>query len=425
MAEAVPIPAGIEDDGGEIVPINVPTHSPDFALTQLFVAAINSKGNLVYTNQTKPNGPFNSKWTAIGKGTYDVLAAGTTLDGRVAIVATDAATHSVQYIAETKAGGKGKNRWEAPEDLGAPAKAAPFNQLVLARGVDGLDNVFGITPENNDRSIWWKYRNPPVIVTKKEKVIPPGSKKPITVEVQVTEPPAKPWSEWINLNNNLPGGMKSLYATNNADGRILLGGAYFNYLPWVCQQKSDAPFKAEQWTEWTLAGGTPAETTGALTPVLDNEGYVSVFASTNDGILRSRQTQPGGDKWGGWSAPGQIFDNVANHACNIDAHGHIYVATLNFPAKGTKTLVYGAMQTDTAHAQWTSWQLINMIYSANQVALDYNADGSLTLFAFDSDSEKLSALTQVAPDSTEWYYEWVDLGSGLKSFAVTRDLTPN
>ena len=174
-----------------------------------------------------------------------------------------------------------------------------------------------------------------------------------------------------------------------------------------------------------MPGGTPYETTATLTPILDSQDFVSVFASTNEGLIRSRQKERGLNEWERWSQPGFIPDNVQTQAVNIDMHGHIYVAVLNFARKGMKNVIYGAAQTNTENAQWTSWQRISIVDSADKLSLEYNANGALTMFAFDSSNGTLRSVDQVAPDSTEWYLDWTTLGKGLKCYSVTKDLTPN
>ncbi len=418
-----PVPYPYVDENEGILPLNT-THTPVFAYAQLFVAAINSSGQLVYTNQAKPNGVFNQAWTPINSKTYELVDAGSTLDGRIAIIATDAKTAAVQYIAERPAASKATSRWLNAVNLGLPAGVTSFKTIALARGVDGLDNIFGSTSANTKKSVWWKYRNPPVIVTKKVKVTPPGSNTPITVTVQERQPPAQPWSDWIDITGNLEGGLKELRAANNADGRIVLSGVYFNGIPWISQQTADAPFKAESWSDWSSPGAGMVETVGQIEPILDDEGTVSAFVTSNDGLLRSRQTDPGGPTWGLWSMPGLIPDNVAHFAASKDGNGHLSLAVLNYVQPGRYNYIYFSQQIKVKCNQWTTWQVISMV-NASQLEMTYNADGSLALFAFDSGTGALSVLRQVNSDSTEWYRFWTPLAkSGIKCFALARDLTP-
>jgi hypothetical protein len=391
---------------------------------KLLVAGVDSNMNLVTIDQTEPNGPFATNWTPIGSGTYaPIMATGTTLDGRIAIIAPDFTSHHIMYIAEALDASQG--RWAAPEDLGLPPGVSNLGTLALVRGVNGLDNIFGATNEDGNKSIWWKYRNPPKIVTKEIEVTPPGSQTPIKVTVQETEPPDQPWSDWININGALEGTLRGLKACNNADGRIVLTGIYTNAIPWVRQQKAADPFNPEDWGDWQVPGAPVTESSGALQPALDMDGRVSVFASTNNGLLRSRQTAPGADSWTAWSAPGLINDNIQKHAVSIDGDGGLTVAALNYPPKGESAFIYATQQVDNAaFAQWTGWQWIAMISNANEIALNFGADGRLFLFAYDYNAAKLSVIEQVALNATEWTVFWTELSSHLRCFGVAQDLTP-
>ena len=262
-----------------------------------------------------------------------------------------------------------------------------------------------------------------MVVTKKVKVTPPGSNKPIIVTVQETEPPKKPWSDWINITGNLQGYLSHLRATNNADGRIVLSGIYFNYIPWVSQQKSDNPFDQESWTDWVTPDGNGYKNAALTTPILDKTGNVSIIQTSNEGLLRSRQTESGAGVWGPYSSPGFINDNLLNHASSIDADCHLAIAVLNNPAPAHKNFIYFTQQTNAENNQWTTWEILAMVDRATSLEMSYNANGSLTLFVFDDKTGDLFTLSQINADSTEWYQFPTQIGKNIKSFAVTRDLT--
>jgi hypothetical protein len=425
MRPLEPIPAGI-DENNEIIPLGPIDTATDSSRFQLFIAAVNENAELVYTNQTTLNGPFQKSWTRIGTDDFmGVVASGTTLDGRVAIIAVEKSTLEVHYVAEAPQNADGKDRWLPAENLGRPKGVPSFAELQLIRGVDGLDNVFGASTADNKTSLWWTYRNPPKIVTKTIEVTPPGSDTPMTITVQETAPPDTPWSNWININGALVGTFHKMKAANNADGRIVLTGVDTNGRPWVSQQKSDDPFQKESWTDWCMPGGEAAPAASAITPALGADGYVSVFTSTNDGLLRSRQAKPGGALWGPLSAPGQIQDNVSTHAVSIDADGQFYVAVLNFTPPGETNTIYGVQEVGTLDARWTSWQRISSFSDPDGLRLHYNADGTLLLFSINKKTRTLWSMQQVAKNSTEWYYFWTDLGGQLIDFSVTQDLTPS
>jgi hypothetical protein len=413
-------------EDGDIIPLEPPQAQNDFAYNRIFVAAVNVGHELVFTSQTAVDGGYNPDWTRIGDGLYaNVVAAGTTLDGRVALVSADAKSGHVIYIAEAENGGTGAARWMTPDDLGLPAGVSSVATIAIARGVDGLDNIFISSPDNNKQSVWWKYRNPPTTETRQEQITPPGSTTPITVDVQVRVPPAEPWSDWININGALEGNLTQLSAANNADGRIVLTGIYSNGIPWVRQQTSDDPTQPESWSDWQLPGYPVTLAASTFCPILDRQGVVSVVASTNDGLIRSRQTQAGGANWTAWSAPGQVNDNVYHHACALNANDAMTIVVSNFAQQGVKNIIYATTQTHPETNQWTAWNRINALADISQLRLAASGNGTLTLFAFDASNGKVSAISQIGPDSTEWELIWTEIGGGIAAFALTNDLTPN
>jgi len=392
------------------------------ALFCLFVTAIDKSGQLVGKRQTKPNGAFQANWTAITSGTYELQSSSTTNDGRVAIVATDASTKSVHYIAETTDGSSSKGGWLAPVNLGLPKGQKSFQQVLLVRGANGLDNVFGITPNNDKKSIWWKYRNPSTVVMKKEKVTPPGATKSMTITVPVVVPPKQVWSDWVCINGILEGNLSNLQAANNLDGNIVLMGCYFNGIMWCAQQVGGEDGTPRTWAKWTSPGNT-SDASNDVSPILTSDGFVSAIASTNDGILRSTQSEPGSINWSNFSCPGQINDNVAGHGHCLDGNNNLYLVALNYAGKGTKNWIYGNLQTNTSERVWTGWDRISLVYSADKIELNYQSDDALVMFAFDSATGTLRSKKQVVAGGTEWYQNWDELGVGLKNFSLTRDLT--
>src|SRR6202008_2981826 len=79
--------------------------------------------------------------------------------------------------------------------------------------------------------------------------------------------------------------------------------------------------------------------------------------------------------------------------------------------------------------QWTGWIAFNISDNPNQLALDYNADGRLTLFnhwIFPATPPfgGLWTVSQMKLDSTEWELAWTQLApNDIRQYVVVRDLT--
>jgi hypothetical protein len=77
--------------------------------------------------------------------------------------------------------------------------------------------------------------------------------------------------------------------------------------------------------------------------------------------------------------------------------------------------------------QWSGWNLLQEAGSL-ALALDYNADGRLTLFGHQRpDLGGLWYMSQMVRDSTEWELNWTPLAGAdqpLQACVVVRDLTP-
>jgi hypothetical protein len=126
-------------------------------LSRLMVVAIKaSTGQLVYKAQTKPNGPWEANWTPVETThSFNVMAAGLTGDGRVAVVARPASAPGVLYIDEKP--DTATQQWNAPVSLGKPAGINAFAHLAMAVDADARLEVFGTA---TDGTIWWKYHPP-------------------------------------------------------------------------------------------------------------------------------------------------------------------------------------------------------------------------------------------------------------------------
>jgi hypothetical protein len=112
-------------------------------------------------------------------------------------------------------------------------------------------------------------------------------------------------------------------------------------------------------------------------------------------------------------------------AASIDGDGHIVlVATDNAKLHNVN------QQWNADTQQWTGWIPFNTTGWPTQLALDYNADGRLSLFSHwllpnVPPYAGLWCISQMALDSSEWEYLWTELANAdIRQYAVVRDLTP-
>ncbi|MEM7241315.1 MAG: hypothetical protein AAF429_03930 [Pseudomonadota bacterium] len=429
MGRNEPIPAGI-DENGDVIPLEVGEFSAiDYAAVKIFVAGVNVGHELVYCRQTSPNSRTFSKWQNMGKQTYYYpMDCSTTIGGDVVIVAIATETNTVQYFAETPNKTAESPDWLPPEDLGAPSgiDLAGVYAIQVAQDLNGRDCVFVSVAHPKGQTLWWKYRNPPQIVEKTIEVTPPGAKDPIKITVQESEPPAQPWSDWINLNGNVQGAFKSLCVTNNADGRLVItGNLEDDDTAHVRQQDTDNPYDTDKWLDWVQPGGAANGAVAQLVkPILDGEGYVSIFGNFAGTLMRSRQKTPGSADWSDWSAPGLTEDTLGDYSASIDGDGCVYVMALNMPEGSASTKILLNREFNTAHAAWVGWQWSAMTNAGSRIELSYSADGSISAFVQVPSGGDLLVFNQVAIDSTEWYAQPTNIGGQLNTFALTRDMTP-
>ncbi|HEX2725662.1 MAG TPA: hypothetical protein VHN20_07565, partial [Beijerinckiaceae bacterium] len=399
-----------------------------FELSQLMAIALfpaRQGGTLKCRSQAYPNGPWAADWAPVGTGAYAVMGAGIARDGRVAIAA-QTARGNVEYIVEASATNSGKTtgnpgdpRWNPPVDLGTPGGA--LTQILLGRGAGGRVQVFGLDKNSH---VWWAFENPPRMVQRTVTVTPPGTHKPITIPVQELAPPDKPWSAWVELSGQQ---VTCIALASNADGRIavfgLAGkGAERAALTYNEQSAAEAASAAD-WSGWTALAADAALPLKSLATEVDSQGAINVFFIDGTGqVARVRQTPPASRTWSRTSRPGLFNGQFVNVAARIDADRHLMlVATSNSGP------VYANQQRSVADAQWSGWAPIMPAANVGELALDYNADGRLTLFARETKtSRSLLATSQVAVNSTEWDAQWTDLGAkGVLAVAVVRDLTPS
>lgn len=399
---------------------SAPKIVPDYELSRLMVVALNgSTGQLVYAAQSKPNGPWNTNWAPIDKTqTYGVMTAGITGDGRVAAVAQRSGAGDIFYIVEAP-DSVHVQAWDPPVDLGKPPGVNVFTSLSMAYDTDARLEIFGT---DDTGRIWWKYQNPSRVVQTQVQVTPPGTTTPITVAVDELAPPLKPWSDWLQL----PGALVTVRALRGADGRLLLFGINSGLHAYRTEQTTVPALKPSDWIDWVQMDNNATGLIVGLAPVLDNFGAVNLFALTQNGqVAHARQMPANSPSWAVWSTPGRIREGVQALAAGIDGDGHIMLVATD------KTKIHNLnQQFDVASQQWSGWIPFNATDYPVQLALDYNADGRLTLFVHwllpqVPPYAGLWCISQMAIDATEWELGWTSLAPGdIKQFAVVRDLTP-
>lgn len=422
MSDAERTEIDLEDDA--VLPGDGdPEITPFAELSRLMVIGIDvNQGNkLLWTAQTEPNGPWSGKWAAINDTAYIVLGTGSTTDGRVALAAqTKDAPLAVHYIDEAPQGPDGQERWNAPVNLGMPDGLAGFHQLAMTRDADGRIEIFGV--DDSGGNVWWIYQNPPKIVEKTEKIIPPGQTEPIEVHVMVPEPPDKPWSDWTPL----PGQHVSrMTVTNNADGRVMLiamGQDPQDRAVYVSQQKTGKALTAADWTGWVRIDNAMSGGAGSVpTAALDRQGAVNIFmVGSLAEVVQIRQDPPGGESWSEWVRPGMTGGVIFNVVAAIDGDDHIALMSV-----GEHEELYFNQQIDSLFQQWTGWQQVGKVPGFGLAGMDYNADGALTFFQSNSRENSLYYVDQFTIDSTSWSAGWAMLvDNGIFTYGVVRDLTP-
>jgi hypothetical protein len=392
-----------------------------FEKSRLMVIAINNNGQLVYKAQTGPNGPFEADWTPIAsQGSYQVMAAGLARDGRVAVAAHADSNPDVQYFIESQASSGGVESWDPPISLGHPASVSKFSQLVFTRNRAGLTNIFGVAEQTGE--VWWIYQNHDRLVTKQVTITPPGTKTPITIEVQELAPPEKPWSGWQQLGSMKFSGLSN---ANDADGRIALAGTapnsgqYPNTV-WFSQQKTADGGSPSDWSPWTQID----QGTGGVVGVAmraDRQGILNIFGITSADVAQRRQLGAAGDTFGPWIRPGMTGKVILTLTCGLSADDTIVVV-----AQDESGRLYCNEMIDSGYQIWRGWQQIAVAPGIGPLSLDFNADGRLTLFLQQGLSpQTLSCISQSIGNSTAWEANWTTLSTaGLSKYAVVRDLTP-
>lgn len=392
-----------------------------FEKSRLMVVAINNNGQLVYKAQTLPNGSWEADWTPIfSRSTFAIMAAGLARDGRVAVVAQTGAGPDVQYFIESDASSGGTESWDPPINLGYPTGVHKLTQLVFARDQVGLTSIFGLAQETGQ--VWWIRQNPDRLVTKQVTITPPGTENPITIEVQELVPPEQPWSEWQQLGTR---GFAALIYASDADGRIALAGTTPNSGPnpntiWFSQQKNAPGGSPSDWTPWTrIDQGTG----GVVSPAMraDRQGILSIFGITNVDVAQRRQSGSASDAFGPWVRPGMTGKVILTLTCGLSADDGIVVV-----AQDEDGRLYCNEMIDSAYQIWRGWQQIAVSPGIGPLALEYNADGRLTLFLQQGlNPQTLSCISQAVGNSTAWEANWTTLSTtGLFRYVVVRDLTP-
>ncbi|BCM17438.1 hypothetical protein [Mesorhizobium sp. J8] len=395
---------------------HMPAGTSFFELSRLMVVGIDyAAGRLIQKAQTSPNGPWAQDWSPIAPGAFATMTAGLTKDGRVAIIAQMAGNPALYFISEDPNQVGPIEKWNPPVSIGAPPGAVLYQKLTMARDADGRIEIF--VTDNLGR-IWWIYQNPDVIVQVQKTVTPPGSSTPIVVTVDELAPPAKPWSDWIQLTGQLV----AVTSIRQADGRIALFGINSVLALYRCQQAKAQALTVADWTPWIQidAGFKFTE----MAPIVGPLGSTNLFAMTQPGqVLHTKQQPAGSDTWTAWATPG--FSRVPRYTlcAGIQGDGDIMLV-----ASDQQHVHSFNAQYDAATQNWSGWRDFNASGANTRLSLDYNADGRLALFSMmitGDGSNGLWTINQMAMDSSEWEWGWTALAtSNLKQIAVVRDLTP-
>ncbi|MER9336268.1 hypothetical protein NKJ06_20115 [Mesorhizobium sp. M0293] len=344
------------------------------------------------------------------------MTAGLTKDGRVAVVAQPSGTTNLSFITEDANQVGPIDKWNAPIGIGTPPGATSYQKLSMANDADGRIEVF-LT--DNQGRIWWIYQNPDQIVQVQKTITPPGTKTPIVVTVDVLAPPAKPWSDWIQI----PGGLVAVTAIRQGGGRIALFGINSGLHLYRCQQAKAQALKAADWTGWVQIDTTQTGGFTEMAPVIGPLGATNLFALTQSGqVLHTRQQPAGSDTWTQWAAPGYSSEHKYSLAAGIQGDGDIVLV-----ASDQQRVQFNA-QWDATTQNWSGWRDFNVGQASARLSLAYNADGRLALFSLvlmQDGTNGLWTLNQMGIDSSEWECGWTTLAdNNLKQIVVVRGLTP-
>jgi hypothetical protein len=413
----------IPGEHGDLIDIEV-GETPFAELSRLMMVGISADNNqLVWTAQATPNGPWTGTLTPVDTGyAYIVLGTGSTLDGRVAMVAqTTGSPASVHYIDEAvqQAPGGGQ-RWNAPHDLGMPDGLAGFQQLVLGRGPSGRVEVYGVDADSG--IVWWCYQNPMTTETRTETVTPPGTDTPIEVTVEVLVPPATLWSSWVGLP---AGDVARISLVNDASGRIMLIaiGRNPDETPvYVNAQTALQALDLGDWTGWQRVDDAASGTAKSLPcGILDDTDAVNIFMVSSDNeVSQLRQAVPDEEGWLGWTKPGMTSATLINVTSGFDGDGLIMLV-----AVAQDGGVWANLQTHVAGQRWNGWEKIATASGFGEAAMDYNSDGRLSYFLGASQNNSVSVISQAARNSTTWGAGWSQIApSGILTYGIVHDLTP-
>jgi hypothetical protein len=395
-----------------------------FELSRLMAVALDKSSHLAYKAQTRPNGPWEGDWTTIDKSqTYNRMMAGIIGDGRVAAIAQPTQRgKGLCYVVEAVDSAK-VQRWDPPVDLGQPSGVSAFRDMAMAPDAESRLEIFAIDAADADQGggrIWWKYQNPTGIERKEVTVTPPGTRTPITVAVDVAVPHKLPWSEW----HPLPGALKHLVPGRMNDGRLVLFGVNALGHLYRSEQRARRALQPGDWSAWARmdeAIGPIAGIGRAIAVARDSAGVLNLFAvARGNQVLHARQAQPNASTWTGWSTPGYLRQGVKSMAVRVDGRGRLVLVA----SDGTNLNMN--LQWSAEAQQWSGWTLLQET-EPQTLALNYNADGRLTLFRHHAPMGGLWCVSQMVRDSTEWELTWTQLAGddhALQSCVVVRDLTP-
>ncbi|TPM27889.1 hypothetical protein [Mesorhizobium sp. B2-3-4] len=397
---------------------SMPAGTPFFELSRLMIVGIDSAaGRLIQKAQVAPNGAWPSAWSPIAAGAWVIMTAGLTKDGRVAVVAQPSGTVNLSFITEDANQVGPVDKWNPPVNIGAPPGAASYQKLSMANDADGRIEVF-LT--DNQGRIWWIYQNPDQIVQVQKTITPPGTTTPIVVTVDELRPPAQPWSAW----QQIPGGLVTVTALRQADGRIALFGINSGLHLYRCQQNTAQALKVTDWTGWVQIDNGATGGFIEMAPVVGPLGGTNLFALTQNGqVVHTLQRPASSDNWTPWASPGYSRVPKYTLAAGIQGDGDIVLVT----SDQQRVHEFNA-QLDAAAQIWTGWRDLSASSYSTRLTLNYNADGRLALFSMmimPDGTNGLWTINQMAIDSTEWEYQWTSLtDNNLKQIAVVRDLTP-
>ncbi|HVV00980.1 MAG TPA: two-component regulator propeller domain-containing protein [Verrucomicrobiae bacterium] len=347
----------------------------------LEIFTVSPHGALLHRWQKASDGDW-SAWSDMGGDVLPGIAVANGADGRMLVVAVDAASHSLKYISQRQKNGL---EWSAWQSLGGAIRAP----VTVAQDNDGRLEIFAVNQGSD------------------------------TVQYLAQTNAAGKWSEWKSLG----GAVKpELTAVQNRDGRLEVFAVSATSQELVHNWQLH-PGASADWSGWQNLGGDiqPGFAVGR-----NAAGILEVFAlNTSSAAVRiSQKSAGGGEGWTSWmnfaqdpsaSSPSITRDVVGNWrefgrhlepglVLQKSSDGRIEVFAVTAP---DGALLHRWEKRVDGSDQWSQWASMGQT-SMPRPAVGQNEDGNLEVFAVDRTNHALIHHRRQISSASDWL-DWSDL----------------